>query len=119
MANNLITFHRGDTANFHFHRSYANGTVIMERADRIYFTVKERGKEAEPNFVLQKKNTDFTFDEAGEYHFTITPADTNNLVFEKVYSYDIEVITGGVKTTIGSGDFVLKKEVTTQADEGE
>ena len=119
MSDNLITFHRGDTANFHFHREFADGTVITERADRIYFTVKERGKEAQPNFVLQKKNEDFTFEENGEYHFTITPTDTNGLVFEKVYSYDIEVIDGGVKTTIASGDFVLKKEVTTQADEGE
>ena len=114
-----IELYRGDTASFHFHREDANGAVIMTPADSIFFTVKEKGKEYETAYALQKSGEDFSMDEAGEYHFTLAPEDTNDLDFRKLYTYDIEVITNDVKTTIASGMFVLKTEVTHVANEGE
>ena len=40
-------------------------------------------------------------------------------VCRKLYSYDLEVIADDVKSTIASGLFVLKTEVTHAANEGE
>lgn len=114
-----IEFYRGDTASFHFHREDANGEVIMTRADRIFFTVKLKSKVYEIPYAFQKRDEDFTFDENGEYHFTIEPEDTNDLDFRELYLYDLEVITDGVKTTIASGLLILKTEVTDAANEGD
>lgn len=118
MPDNSISFYRGDTARLHFHREDQDGGVIMERAQHIFFTVKKKGFEEKAGFVLQKKDNDFSFDENGEYHFTINATDTDKMESSQQYTYDIEVINNGVKTTIASGALYLKTEVTTTADEG-
>lgn len=107
---------RGDTARFKFQRLDNSGNVITTEADEVYFSVKRSAKEV--TLQLQKTIDDMTFDEDGTYHFTIEPADTNNLDFTKKYFYDLEVIDNGVKTTISYGQFNLQPEVTWAANEG-
>lgn len=114
-----IEIYRGDTAAFHFHREDASGAVIMAQADSVFFTVKEKGKEYETAYAFQKSGEDFSMDSNGEYRFIIEPTDTDEMDFRKLYSYDLEVIADDVKTTIASGLFVLKTEVTHAANEGE
>ena len=110
-----IAFTRGDTAKFSFQRKDVDGAVITTPASEIYFTVKENSKNLTP--VLQKTMEDMTFDDDGTYHFELEPADTNGLSFCKKYWYDIEVIDVDVKTTIAYDEFILKPEVTWQANE--
>lgn len=106
---------RGDTAKFKFQRIDADGNPIMTVANELYFTVKENTK-TKP-FVFQKTLDDMTFDEEGFYHFVIEPEDTNGLQYWD-YSYDVEVIQNGVKTTVAIGKFNLLPEVTWVQNEG-
>lgn len=111
---NSLKMTRGDTRKFYFQRLNTDGSVIMIRPDKIYFTVKKGF--ADSDVILQKTIEDFEIDEEGVYHFTITPDDTNGMSF-MTYVYDIEVITDGVKTTISKGEFTLEGEVTWAEDE--
>ena len=106
---NIISMIRGDTTPLMFQRKDNNGDVIKLRADKIYFTVK---KSDLPDEVLfQKTIDDMTLDEDGTYHFVIQPEDTNNLEFGN-YMFDLEVIQDNVVSTISTGVFAIKKEVT-------
>lgn len=100
---------RGDTKKYKFQRKKADGTVITDRPDSLYFTVKNSYNDPLP--VIQKTLNDMTLDQDGTYHFTIEPEDTDNLKY-KTYVYDIQVTAGGIKTTIAKGNFVIKEEVT-------
>lgn len=100
---------RGDTKQYYFQRKRADGTVITDAPDSLYFTVKKNYIDKEP--VLQKTLNDMTLDDDGTYHFTIEPEDTDNLQY-KDYVFDIQVTADGVKTTIAKGSFVIEEEVT-------
>lgn len=114
----MLEMVRGDTARFKFQRIDTNSHVILTKADELFFTVKNSPKDAKP--ALQVTLNAMIFDDSdGTYYFTIEPTDTNNLDFTKKYYYDLEVIDGGVKTTIAYGDFKLKPEVTWAINEGE
>lgn len=118
MACNCLTMTRGDTAKFKFVRLNLDGDPILEKADELYFTVKPSPDDLNPSF--QVTIDEMTFDtETGEYDFVILPTYTNNMDFNKKHWYDLEVIDGGVKTTISYGQFKLKPEVTWAKNEGE
>lgn len=100
---------RGDTRHYKFQRKDENGNVILKKADKIYFTVKNNEVEIKPLF--QKTIDDMIFDSDGFYHFSILPEDTNKLPY-RIYYYDIERIVEGDKRTISIGELKLTKEVT-------
>lgn len=104
---------RGDTGKYKFRRYNADGNVIGNIADQIYFTIKKDSYTQE--YVLQKTLEDMIFDEDHYYHFTIYPADTDNLDYG-TYRYDIEVVQDGNKTTT-VGEFIIKEEVTFVSNE--
>lgn len=106
---------RGDTGVYKFQRHDADGKVIMEKADEIYFTVKTNGYSDE--VLLQKTIEDMDFDQNGYYHFIIQSSDTDNLNFG-TYQYDIEIIQNGMKTTVARDEFILEEEITWVIDEG-
>ena len=112
---NYLRVTRGDTAKFHFHREDAEGETITFKADKIFFSVKNKPEQSE--VVFQKTIDDMEFDEEYEYHFTIEPEDTDPLNFHDKYYYDLEVIDDGVKTTISYGRFILDPEVTHAGNE--
>lgn len=100
---------RGDTVKYKFQRKDSEGEVITATPDALYFTVKETTTKQRP--VFQKTLEDMQMDSDGNWSFTIEPADINGLQYWK-YAYDLEVIQGGVKTTISIGTFIIKPEVT-------
>lgn len=109
-----IEVKKGNTAKYKFQRKNEIGEVILEKADKIYFTVKEQS--LPDNSVIQKTIDDMIFDEDGTYHFTIEPEDTENLNYG-IYLYDIKVLQEGIKTTIAEGKFEIKKVVTLAVNE--
>lgn len=102
----LIT--RGDIKKIKFQRR-KEGQPILEKADKIYFTVKETHYKKE--VVIQKTIDDMEFDEQGYYHLIITPEDTNELKYGE-YVFDIEVIVEEYKKTLIKGTFKIEEEVT-------
>lgn len=117
LAGAQISMIRGDSATFHFHREDAEGKVIIETPEEIYFTVKASFEDED--FVIQKRLADMTVDTVGEYSFTILPTDTNALDFGE-YVYDLEVIRNAEATdkqTISKGIFLIETEVTYASNE--
>lgn len=106
---------RGDTHFYTFQRRTKDGDVILEKADAIYFTVKD--KALPDKFLIQKTIDDMQFDQDGSYHFRLEPSDTANLKFTE-YVYDLEVIHDGITTTIADGKFIVRREVTFISNEG-
>lgn len=109
---------RGDTKNLKFKRINQNDkSVIKERPDKMYFTIKSNYEIEE--FVFQKTLDDgINFDEeSGYYYTTIEPEDTDNLPYSD-FVYDIEVITGEGKKTIARGQLKIEEEVTFASNEG-
>lgn len=109
-----IEVKKANTAKYKFQRKNEIGEVILLKADKIYFTVKEQS--LPDNVIFQKTIDDMTFDEDGTYHFTIEPEDTENLIYG-TYLYDIKVIQENTKTTIAEGKFEVKKVVTLPINE--
>lgn len=105
---------RGDTKKIQFQRKKSDGTVILDRPDSLYFTVKEKYEDRAA--VLQKTLDDMTLDAEGVYHFTIEPEDTDSLKFKR-YVFDIQVKQNGIKTTIARGLLQIEEEVTHAANE--
>lgn len=107
-----LSIRRGDTKFYKFKRRNKNNEAILEKADRIYFTVKDVTKQ----IIFQKTIDDMSFDEEGVYHFIIEPEDTDGADFGD-YDYDLEVIANGIKRTLALGTFKIDKEVTYAQDE--
>ena len=105
---------RGDTKKYNFQRINFDGNPILQKADKIYFTVKK--KFTDSKFVIQKTIDDMTFDEEGIYHFTIESKDTDKLSYG-TYVFDIEVIDKNVKTTLCRDEFKITEEVTFSENE--
>ena len=114
MRNVILSQVRGDTRRYRFQRVNADGSVITDRPDKLYFTVKKNYDSQD--FIFQKKLEDFTIDDEGNYRFTIEPDDTEAMKYGQ-YVFDIEVITGDVTTTLAKGNFNLETEVTFKVNE--
>lgn len=112
----MIELIRNDSLTLKFQRIAADGNVITEEADKIFFTVKQNN--TTPTVVFQKTKQDMEFDtETGTYRFTILPEDTVNLPYG-TYKYDLEVVNGtDYKKTISIGDFIIEDEVTFASNE--
>ena len=101
---------RGDTIKYYFQRLDAEGNVISDTPESLYFTVKKDYKAKD--FLIQKTLKDMTFEPSdSSWHFTLEPADTDDMKYGS-YVYDVQVVQDGIKTTIAKGDFVIEEEVT-------
>ena len=106
---------RGDTSPFSFQRIDKNNQVIMQKAEKLYFTIKE--KYTSDDVLIQKTIDDMDFnDDNGTYKFTIEPSDTDNMKYG-IYVFDLEVITDDYKQTIAKGSIKVSEEVTFVSDE--
>lgn len=112
----MIELIRNDSMTLSFKRIDAQGEVITEEADKIFFTVKQNN--ITETVVFQKTKQDMEFDtETGTYRFTILPEDTVNLPYG-TYKYDLEVVNEpNYKRTISIGDFNILDEVTFASNE--
>ena len=84
-----LSLNRGTSLGLKAQRIDADGNVIMQRAEEIYFTVKN--KWTDTSYVIQKSLADMTFDQQGYYHFTIAPEDTEQLSYGK-YVWDFTAV---------------------------
>lgn len=103
---------RGDTVEIRFKRTTADGQVITEKPDKMYFTVKESYYIKDLLFQKKLEDDSITYDEQTNYYMlTINPEDTNDLSY-KEYVYDIEIIDGDKVKTIAKGTLKITEEVT-------
>lgn len=103
---------RGDTKSFKFQRRTTNGEVIIEKPDKMFFTIKT-GYYSKGYLFQKRLDTDITYkEEDNYYYFTINPKDTNELDYDDNYVFDIEIIKGDTVKTIAKGKFAVKEEVT-------
>lgn len=110
----MIELIRNDSLTLKFQRVDANGTVITDEADKVFFTVKQNN--ITNTVVFQKTKDDMEFNE-GTYRFTILPDDTVDLPYG-TYVYDLEIVNGDdYKKTISIGEFVIMDEVTFATNE--
>lgn len=102
---------RGDTKKIKFQRKRIDNTIIKEKADKMYFTVKR--SYYSKSFLFQKRlNENILYNEQDNYYYmTIEPSDTDVLDYN-AYVFDIEVIKNGEVKTIARGNFIIDKEVT-------
>lgn len=84
-----LSLNRGTSLGLKAQRLDADGNVIMQRAEEIYFTVKN--KWTDTTYVIQKSLSDMTFDQQGYYHFTIAPEDTEQLSYGQ-YVWDFTAV---------------------------
>ena len=109
---------RGDTTEIKFKRTTADGQVITEKPDKMFFTVKENYYLKDFLFQKRLEDNSITYDEETNYYMlTINPEDTNNLSY-KDYVYDIEIIDGDKVKTIAKGRLKITEEVTFAENEG-
>lgn len=102
---------RGDTKKIKFQRKRIDNTIIEEKTDKMYFTVKK--SYYSKTFLFQKRlDKDIIYDEESKYYYmTIEPNDTNELDYN-TYVFDIEIIKNGEVKTIARGNLIIDKEVT-------
>lgn len=80
-----LSLNRGTTAKFKAQRLDAEGNPILTQAEELYFVVKKRWTDETPAILIDLSK--MTFDAEGNYHFTITPEDTENLPYGR-YVWD-------------------------------
>lgn len=116
MKDNILSMTRGDSEKIKFCRRNDLGEIILEKADKVYFTVKKNNYISK--MVFQKTlNNGIDFDEEGYYHISIKPNDTDDLDF-KDYVFDIEVTVGeDYKKTISKGILKIEEEITYKENE--
>ncbi len=116
MKNSILSMTRGDSEKIKFCRKNDLGEIILEKVDKVYFTVKKNSYISK--FVFQKTLEDgITFDNEGYYHIEIKPNDTEDLEFRD-YLFDIEIMIGeNYKKTISKGTLRIEEEITHKENE--
>ena len=111
----MIEFRRGDSFFFKFFRRDTSNEKIIQKTEKIWFTVKDNAN-SKKKLIQKTLDNGITFTEKdGYYHVEIEPQDTKSMMFKKKYYYDIQVENAGVVTTIKLDILRLKEEIT---DEG-
>lgn len=103
-------FPRGDTCNFKFDLTDANGIAIdTSKSFEITMTARDSAK----NVVFQKKYSkgDITV-EGTSVSTVIKHSDTENLLMGGKYKYDVEFQSGDYYKTIYKGIITLTEEQT-------
>ena len=89
-----LEIRRSESTTLRFQRKDAAGSVIMDKPDDIFFTVKKHYEADQPS--IQKKLSDggILFDAStGWYRIELTPADTEGIPFGTYY-FDIKMRNG-------------------------
>lgn len=106
-----IKFIRGDTYLFKFQRKNLEGKPIIEKAQKMWFTVKKNYKKQDKMIQKTLADGNIIFDAESFYHIRIDHEDTTNLKYGK-YVYDIQVENDGIVSTVALGKFEITNEVT-------
>lgn len=115
MNNIEWTFFRGDTC-----EKMINISGWNKEIDQMYFTMKK--EEKDKDIVLQKKLgngiTKVTDEEIESYLLVINATDTDDLLTDYGYVFDIEIVSGSIKRTIVKGTITLTTDITQTINEG-
>ena len=109
---------RGDTIPIKLKFKRKNGDVFQEKFEKMYFTIKENNNQTEP--VIQKsisQNTIKFSEDDYYYRLIIEPEETDNLVFDTKYYFDVEIIHKGKVSTPIKGTIKFSEETTHKANE--
>lgn len=112
----MISVRRGTNKKIKFQRRGKDGTVITDKPDEVYFTVKKDCCYSEALFQKKLTDNEITFSsEDNYYRLELFPEDTEELGFGD-YQYDIKIIytIDGVqkKKTIIVDQFKIERVVT-------
>lgn len=108
-------FFRGDTF-----EKLINISGWDKEITQMYFTMKK--EENDKDIVLQKKLGDgivkTSNEEVESYLLTINATDTDELLTDYGYVFDIEIVSGTIKRTIVKGNVTLTSDITQTINEG-
>lgn len=114
MNNIEWTWFRGDTC-----EKMINISGWDKEITQMYFTMKK--EEKDKDIVLQKKLgngiTKVTNDEIESYLLVINATDTDGLLTDYGYVFDIEIVSGSIKRTIVKGTITLTTDITQTINE--
>ena len=114
MNNIEWTWFRGDTC-----EKMINISGWDKEITQMYFTMKK--EEKDKDIVLQKKLgngiTKVTNDEIESYLLVINATDTDDLLTDYDYVFDIEIVSGSIKRTIVKGTITLTTDITQTINE--
>lgn len=114
MNNIEWTWFRGDTC-----EKMINISGWDKEITQMYFTMKK--EEKDKDIVLQKKLgngiTKVTDDEIESYLLVINATDTDDLLTDYGYVFDIEIVSGSIKRTIVKGTITLTTDITQTINE--
>lgn len=90
---------------------------FTENLSKVYLTCRLEPEDT--NFAFQKKlNDGISKISDNVYKIQIENLDTENLLIDEPYGYDIQINFGNVKKTIALGTITLKQNYTKNVDEG-
>ena len=114
MNNIEWTWFRGDTCEKMINISGWNKEITQ-----MYFTMKKEDKDKD--IVLQKKLGNgivkISNEETESYLLTIDATDTDELLTDYGYVFDIEIVSNSVKRTIVKGTITLTTDITQTINE--
>ena len=107
-------FYRGDT----YERTFA--LLWSKEITNVYFTVKQTSDNKRP--IIQKKlgdgiNLVDVTEDGNVYLLTIDSEDTEKLLSNNAYNFDIEVLSNNLRQTPIVGTINLKEDYTRRKDE--
>jgi hypothetical protein len=100
-----IGYVRGDNHPIKFRFKTFTGDI-----EKMFFTVK-----CEKKFLRLQKTlkNGIVLKEDGYYYIDFVPEDTNNIDCDLKMTYDIQIVTSGLKYTVQKGAFILEEDITT------
>ena len=114
MNNIEWTWFRGDTC-----EKIINISGWDKEITQMYFTMKK--EEKDKDVVLQKKLGNgivkISNEETESYLLTIDATDTDDLLTDYGYVFDIEIVSGTIKRTIVKGTITLTTDITQTINE--
>lgn len=84
------------------------------RIDYMFFTVRESETK---RTIIKSLNNGIKLQEDGKYIITLNPSDTNDMIPQCNYKYDIEIKIGDFTKTIALGEMILEQDQTLPEDE--
>lgn len=109
-----LSAYRGDDKTWNLNFTDANGDPIDLTGSTVFFTVKVNKSDPDSDAVISKSQSSHTNPTGGVTSISLTNSDTNVKVGN--YYYDFQLVdSAGLVTTILTGIFMIKQDITIRA----